>query len=428
MSLRSGGAGESGPAGPSAAAADIARQLNTVISWVPERFGTDTEVAGGPLAGYRLGVKDNIEIAGVRSTCGSEFFADRIAERDAAVVTRLKRAGATITCTLNLAEFAVGVTSQNSAAGGPRNPWDSSRVPGGSSGGSGAAVAAGLVDIALGTDTGGSIRLPAACCGIIGLRPSPGYIDTAGVYPVSPDFDTVGPLARTVAAVRTAYSVLVGEDLSAPSRDRLRVAVPWPFITTEIDPAIRDAFDTAARLLGDMGHTIIDAPVPHSDSAQDVVYTLLYSDLARLHDQRLRAEPHRFQPATLERISLGRSISHDQRVAALTQRDRFRAAMTDYFRNADVILTPTMPVDVPLITESAGVLAQSRRMAQLTYPWSLHDGPTLSVPIGFHRRSGMPIGAQLTAARGRETTLFALAEQLEQRTTWHRRRPPVRLG
>ncbi|WP_459546065.1 amidase [Nocardia sp. X0981] len=428
MNRWSGGAGITGPSGPPDTVADIARELNTVISWVPERLGTDADVTEGPLTGYRIGVKDNIEIAGVRSTCGSEFFADRVADSDAAVVTRLKRAGATITCTLNLAEFAVGVTSQNSAAGGPRNPWDRTRVPGGSSGGSGAAVAAGLVDIALGTDTGGSIRLPAACCGVTGLRPSLGLIGTSGIHPVSPDFDTVGPLARTVAEVRAACAVLADGDLPPPPRDRLRIAVPRPFITTDIDPSIRDALDRTVRLLHRLGHTLLDTPVPHSESAQDVVYTLLYSDLVEVHAERLRDEPHRFQDATRERISLGLNITHEQRVAALQQRDRFRAAMRDYFRNADVILTPTMPIDVPFVDGGTGVVAQSRRMAQLTYPWSLHDGPTMSIPIGFHERSAMPIGAQLTAARGGETTLFALAEQLESRTTWHRRLPPLALG
>ncbi len=165
--------------------------------------------------------------------------------------------------------------------------------------------------------------------------------------------------------------------------------------------------------------------MPHAESAQDVVYTLIYSDAARVHAERLRDDPHSFQAATRERISLGLTISDDQRSAALRQRDVFRAAMAEYFRDTDVIVTPAMPIDVPPIDDSAGVLGQSRRMGQLTYPWSLHDGPTLAVPIGFHPVSGMPIGAQLTAARGREAILFALAEQLEGLTHLHLRRPPI---
>ncbi|MCZ0910894.1 amidase [Gordonia amicalis] len=369
--------------------------MNTVISWVPGELGVDPSGARSPLAGVRVGVKDNIEVGGVRSTCGSEFFADRVAADDAACVDALKRAGAVITSTLNLAEFAVGVTSQNSASGGPVNPWDARRVPGGSSGGSGVAVAAGVVDVALGTDTGGSIRLPAACCGVTGLRPSIGLLDMSGIFPVSADFDTVGPLARTATRVRETFAVLAGSDPTPPDTGPLRVAVPWPFVTGDVDPAITDAVTEAVELLRQLGHRVVECPVPHSESAQDVVYTLIYSDLARIHAERLRDEPSRFQPATRERISLGLDISDEQRAAAVRQRDVFRSAMADMFRDVDVVLTPATPVDVPELGVGEAVVAQARRMGQLTYPWSLHDGPTLALPVGVHP-SGMPIGAQLT--------------------------------
>ncbi|WP_425269106.1 amidase [Gordonia lacunae] len=404
----------------------VAEQLNTVISWVPEQSGVDPDAASGPLSELRIGVKDNIEVGGVRSTCGSEYFADRVASADAACVTALKQAGAVITSTLNLAEFAVGVTSQNSASGGPVNPWDPTRVPGGSSGGSGVAVAAGVVDVSLGTDTGGSIRLPAACCGVTGLRPSVGVLDMTGIFPVSADFDTVGPLARSAAQVRETFAVLAGSDPGPGSAGPMRVAVPWPFVTDEVDPAIRDAVLGTADLLHRLGHTIVDMPVPLADTAQDVVYTLIYADLAKTHAERLRDEPSRFQPATRERIRLGLSISDEQLVGALRRRDEFRSALLDVFATVDAVLTPAMPVDVPLLGGGDAVVEQARRMGQLTYPWSLHDGPTLALPVGVHP-SGMPIGAQLTAAHGAEATLFALAEQYQEHTDWHRRRPPVRV-
>ncbi|GAC02282.1 aspartyl/glutamyl-tRNA(Asn/Gln) amidotransferase subunit A [Gordonia namibiensis NBRC 108229] len=401
--------------------------MNTVISWVPEELGADPSGAQGPLNGVRIGVKDNIEVAGVRSTCGSAYFADRMADRDAACVAALKRAGATITSTLNLAEFAVGVTSQNSASGGPVNPWDAGRVPGGSSGGSGVAVAAGVVDVALGTDTGGSIRLPAACCGVTGLRPSTGVLDMSGIFPVSAYFDTVGPLARTARQVRETFAVLAGSDVAGVDADNLRVAVPRPFVTDDVDPAIADAVGETVELLRRLGHRVVECPVPHSESAQDVVYTLVYSDLARTHAERLRDEPTRFQQATRERIALGLTISDEQRAAALRERDLFRAAMTDMFGEIDVVLTPAMPVDVPRLGGGETVVAQARRMGQLTYPWSLHDGPTLALPVGVHP-SGMPIGAQLTAARLHEGTLLALAEQIQAHSEWHLRVPPVRVS
>ncbi|MFC9979090.1 amidase [Gordonia sp. NPDC127522] len=398
-----------------------------MISWVPEELGVDPGVESGPLSGARIGVKDNIEVGGVRSTCGSEYFADRVAESDAACVGALKRAGATITSTLNLAEFAVGVTSQNSASGGPVNPWDPTRVPGGSSGGSGVAVAAGVVDVSLGTDTGGSIRLPAACCGVTGLRPSVGVLDMSGIFPVSADFDTVGPLARSAALVRDTFAVLAGTDPTPLRIGPLRISMPWPFVTDDVDPAVRDAMTGVADLLRELGHSIVNVPVRHSESAQDVVYTLIYSDLAEVHAERLNDEPSRFQPATRERIRLGLSIFDEEVVAARRQRDVFRAGTAELFGEVDVVLTPAMPGDVPPLGGGDAVVAQARRMGQLTYPWSLHDGPTLALPVGVHP-SGMPIGAQLTAARGGEGTLFALAEQFQAHTDWHRRLPPVRVG
>lgn len=395
--------------------------FNAIVTPVPTAM--QGEPGCGALSDLRIGVKDNIAVAGVRSTCASAFFVDsRPATQDSDVVAALKREGAQITATLNMAEFAVGVTSQNSQFGGPLNPWDITRVPGGSSGGSAVAVATGAVDVALGTDTGGSIRLPASCCGVVGLRPTSGSVSTAGVFPVSRDFDTVGPLARTVDEVRQVFEVLAGRHTEPEHAHH--IAVPSPFITGDIDPAITSALDSVVHLLGEIGYAIDDSPVPLADTAQDVVYTLIYSDLARLHADRLAEAPEKFQRATFERISLGQAITVHQRASAISRRDLFQAAMKEYFESVDVVVTPTMPVDVPIISESQSVLPISRRMGQLSYPWSLHTGPTLSVPIGFHPESGMPIGAQLTAAPGREALLFNVAGAIQAHTAWHHRRPP----
>jgi aspartyl-tRNA(Asn)/glutamyl-tRNA(Gln) amidotransferase subunit A len=394
-----------------------------VISWV----APEDDPARGPLTGLTFGVKDNIEVAGVRSTCGSAFLADHIASDDAPVVRRLRAAGAQLVATLNLAEFAVGVTSQNSAAGGPRNPWDLGRIPGGSSGGSGAAVAAGLVDLALGTDSGGSVRLPASACGITGLRPSPGLIDTTGVYPVSADFDTVGPMARTVELVEAAFDVLADQPRRARSRPTV-IGVPGHFVTDDIDPAIRTAVDGLVETLRDLGYKVVKVDIPEAENAQAHVYTLLYSDLARVHADRLRAAPELFQPATLERIRIGVGIQPGQRRAAMIARSEFRAGLRRVFEEVEVVVTPTLPVDVPLAEDSQPVVAQSARLGQLSYPWSLHTGPTLSVPVGFHPLSGMPIGAQLSAAHADEAAVFAVGRSYQEITDWHTRRPPVRLG
>lgn len=405
---------------PSASQLRLDEDLNAVITWVPPVSGPVT----GPLAGLTVGVKDNIDVAGVRSTCASNFFADRVADRDAAVVRQLRAAGADIVATLNLAEFAVGVTSGNSAAGAPRNPWDLRRVPGGSSGGSGAAVAAGLVDLALGTDSGGSVRLPASACGVTGLRPTPGVLDTTGIFPVSPDFDTVGPMARSVDLVARVFEVLADHPQDSASR-RVVVGVPHWFVTDDVDPAIRDAVARFTAQLKSMNMDVIDIDLHRTEQAQDYVYALLYSDLAELHAERMATEPHRFQPATLERIRLGLHINADQRRVARSGRHEFQVSLRRIFQQVDVIITPTLPVDVPWVGGGESVITQSRRIGQLSYPWSLHDGPTLSLPVGFHPNSGMPIGAQLTSASGDESALFTVGRAYQAVTDWHQHLPPT---
>ena len=381
----------------------------------------------GPLSGLRVGLKDNIDTAGVATTCGSDFFRDRIPRQDAEVVARLRAAGARITAKLNMAEFAVGVTSQNSAFGGCRNPWDPDRAPGGSSGGSGVAVAAGLVDAALGTDTGGSIRLPAAMCGVTGLRPSAGRISTAGVFPVSSITDTVGPLARSVVELERLFMVLTDEQPPATGAITGRVGVPRHFFSDEVDPGVAEVVAAAARVLAALGADLVDVRLPGVETAQDVVYTLVYSDLAELHRARIESQPDRFHPDTLARIRLGLSLTHADRNAALRARADFQAAVDEVFTEVDAVLTPTLPIDVPLL-HGGDVIALSRRLGQFSYPWSLHAGPTLALPVGFHPRSGMPVGAQLTAAVGREDLLFTLGRGYQDRTGWHRRWPPRSVG
>ncbi len=372
----------------------------------------------------RIGVKDNIDVAGIATTCASRFFEHAVAKSNSDVVARLLGAGAQVTAKLNMAEFAVGVTSQNSAAAAPRNPWNLDRVPGGSSGGSGSAVAAGLVDASLGTDTGGSVRLPASACGVTGLRPTWGSISNVGVFPVSAGFDTVGPMARSVADVARIFDVLT-TDTPSTSRPVRRIGVPRVFITDDVDPSISEAVDAAARELSALGYDLVPIDIHGAAEAQDIVYTLIYSDLAREHRDRIRQAPELFQPATLERISLGLNITDAQRDSAHAGCVEYRRGLESVFDEVDVVLTPTMPVDVPFIAGGDDVVAQSRRMGQFSYPWSLHNGPTLAVPVGFHSTSGMPIGAQLTAAAHHERQLFEVGTRYQQSTDWHLATPPA---
>lgn len=268
------------------------------------------------------------------------------------------------------------------------------------------------------------MRLPASACGITGLRPTSGLIDTTGVFPVSAEFDTVGPMARTVDLVARGFHALTGQ----PDRPRTRprsIGVPRQFVTDDIDPAVRSATNRLVDTLRDLGFEVIEVEIPHSRTAQQHVYTLLYADLAKVHRDRLRTEPHRFQPATLERIRLGVLIDEEQRLAAMNARSRFRDGLTRVFEEVEVVVTPTMPTDVPFADEPEAALAQSQRLGQLTYPWSLHAGPTMSIPVGFHPTTKMPIGAQLTGSFADEAALFAIGSEFQEVTDWHTKKPPI---
>jgi aspartyl-tRNA(Asn)/glutamyl-tRNA(Gln) amidotransferase subunit A len=399
---------------------EVAAATNAVVTRIDPPL---PHAADGPLAGVRVGVKDNIDTAGVRTTCGSAFFAERVPRDDAVVVTRLVEAGAQVVAKLNLSEFAVGVTSQNSAAGPCRNPWDLERIPGGSSGGSGAAVAAGLVDLALGTDTGGSVRLPAAACGVTGLRPGVGTVPDAGTFPMCELVDTVGPLARTVELVARAFAVLAGrpvrEPAPAPPR-RIGLPVPAP---DDLDDGVAAVVAAAGRVFADAGSQLVPVEVPGLGAAQSVLYTLIYSGLPDLHRERLQ-HPELFHPDTLTRVLLGSGLTEGHRDEAIAARAEYQQAMEEVFATVDVLLTPTLSTDVPLIDADEDVLAVTRQLPRLTAPWSLHAGPTLALPVGRHPVSGMPVGAQLTAAVGGEDLLLDAGAWYQARTCWHQARPP----
>ena len=393
---------------------------NVIVTALDEQPG-DT----GPLAGWRVGVKDNIGVAGVRSTRGSAFFADHVAADDAEVVTRMRAAGAGITATLNMAEFALGVTSQNSVHGGVVNPWDPGRIPGGSSGGSGAAVAAGLVDAALGTDTGGSVRLPASMCGVTGLRPTYGTVPEAGIFPCCPETDATGPLTRTAAQAGLLAAVLAGRDPVAPEPHRPDV-VGVVSLTGAVDPAVTTRVDEALRVFADGGATLRAVAVPGLETVRDDLYVVVYHDLAALHAGRLRDAPERFHPDTLTRLRLGLDLTAADREAALTRLTAFRAGVEEVLGGVDVLVTPTVPVDVPRVGADPDVVALTKRVGELTAPWAVHRGPTISVPVGAHPASGMPVGMQLTGPVGADDAVCAAGAWFQERTPWHEQRPPSR--
>jgi aspartyl-tRNA(Asn)/glutamyl-tRNA(Gln) amidotransferase subunit A len=403
---------------------EVAEATNAVVTWIDPPL---PHAADGPLAGIRVGLKDNIDTAGVRTSCGSAFFAERVPETDAVVVSRLADAGAEMVAKLTMSEFAVGLTTQNSASGPCRNPWDLDRVPGGSSGGSAAAVAGGLVDLALGTDTGGSVRLPAAACGVTGLRPGMGIVPSVGTFPVCELVDTVGPLARSVQLVARAFAVLAGRPVREPVPTvPRRIGLPEPWFDG-LDAGVAQVVAAAGRVFAAAGAELVPVQVAGIGAARDVLYTIVYRELLELHRDRL-AEPGRFQPDTLTRIQLGEGLTEGHRDEALAIWAEYQQGLAELFAEVDVLLTPTLPVDVPTASGEDDVLTITRRLGQFTAPWSLHAGPTLALPVGRHPISGMPVGAQLTAAVGGEDLLLDVGAWFQERTSWHTATPPCSVG
>jgi aspartyl-tRNA(Asn)/glutamyl-tRNA(Gln) amidotransferase subunit A len=391
----------------------------------------------GPLHGIPLGLKDLIDTAGVRTTAASALFKDRVPAADAEVVRRLKNAGAVFLGKQNLHEFAYGGSSMISYYGEVRNPWNPACITGGSSGGSAAAVAAGLCYGAIGTDTAGSIREPASQCGVVGLKLTHGRVSTWGVIPLSPSLDHVGPITRTVsdAAVmlqaiagyderdRTSADVPVPDFLAAlrDGSNALRVGVPRKFFYEDLDPevasAVEQALHTLAAISGSWREIELDIPTDRTlQSAESYAY----------HAQFISRSPELYLPETLNRILRGADISGEEVEQRRRELSEIRREIDNVFENVDVLITPTTPVPAPTIAElkENPDLLRPRELLLLrnTRPVNVWGLPAISVPCGF-TTAGLPIGLQIIGPHWREDKVLQLACAYEQATDWHRRSP-----
>jgi aspartyl-tRNA(Asn)/glutamyl-tRNA(Gln) amidotransferase subunit A len=267
------------------------------------------------------------------------------------------------------------------------------------------------------------VRVPAAACGVTGLRPGISVVPDAGTFPVCELVDTVGPIARDVGLVARTFAVLAGREVRDPQPvPPRRIGLPTLWFD-DLDPGVAAGAAAAAQVFGDAGVELVPIDVPGIGSAQDVLYTIIYSGMADLHAERL-ARPGLFQPDTLARVRVGTGVSEGERDEALQARAEFQRDLDEVFTRVDVLLTPALPVDVPRARTDADVLTLTRRLAQLSAPWSLHAGPTLALPAGRHPASGLPVGVQLTAAAGGEDLLLRAGAWFQQRTDWHAARPP----
>jgi aspartyl-tRNA(Asn)/glutamyl-tRNA(Gln) amidotransferase subunit A len=390
----------------------------------------------GPLHGVPIGLKDLFDTAGVRTTAASAVFKDRVPSQDGEVVRRLKSAGAVLLGKLNMHEFAYGGSGIIGCFGPTRNPWSQEHIAGGSSSGSAAAVAAGMCYGALGSDTGGSIRLPAAYCGVVGLKPTYGRVSTRGVIPLSWSCDHVGPMTRSVHDAAIMLQVIAGYDPEDPAstdarvpdyaaalRDTatLRVGMPRHHFYDDLDPEIETAMAAAISRIGKIAADMRDVQLP---LASDTM--VLRAEAYAYHRENVRKSSELYQPDTVRRIRSGEAISAVDYIRTRRQMEEQRRGIGRLFDSVDVLITPTTPVSPSEIAELLDDLENLRTkeimMLRNTRPFNALGLPTISVPCGF-TKTGLPIAVQITAAPWAEGTVLRAAHAYERQTDWHTRRP-----
>jgi aspartyl-tRNA(Asn)/glutamyl-tRNA(Gln) amidotransferase subunit A len=363
----------------------------------------------GPLAGVPYGVKDLFDVAGLSTTAGAAMRRDATpASGDAEAIARMRAAGAVLVATLNMDEFAYGFATVNAAFGTTRNPHDLDRLAGGSSGGSAAAVASGMLPLTLGSDTNGSIRVPAALCGLYGLKPAHGSLPMAGVFPFVDSFDDIGPFATSIADLKLAWQALGG--VSGASGARVARLGGW--FEANMAPELREMIDLLDAHLG--GLTRIE--FPEVDRARSAAFLMTAAEGGARHLPELRRRPLEFDPATRDRLMAGAMLPAAHYLAAQAFRETFRAAVNALFEHHDVLIAPCVGevaprIDDPFITVDGTRVPARAHLGRLTQPLSFIGLPVIAVPL---RRAGtLPLGLQLVGTPGREGALFALAERLE---------------
>jgi aspartyl-tRNA(Asn)/glutamyl-tRNA(Gln) amidotransferase subunit A len=389
----------------------------------------------GPLHGIPVALKDLIDTAGVRTTAASALHKDRIPSQDAEVVLRLRNAGAIIVGKNNLHECAYGGSSLVSYFGDVHNPWNHAHISGGSSGGSAAAVSAGLVYAAIGTDTAGSVREPAALCGCVGLKPTYGRVPSRGVIPLSLSLDHVGPLAASVADAAIVLQAIAGydpADLTTPNvpvadyvgalredAKALRVGVLREYFFDELDPEVAAAMEHALKgieiLVAEIEDVRLDVPTDR---------TLQTAEAFAYHAENVARTPELYLPETLRRIRKGEAITAPEYIQCRRDLEAARRGIAHRFADVDVLITPTMPMPAPAIadlkSDPEALRPAELKLLRNTRPFNVWGLPAISVPCGFTQR-GLPIGLQIAGPPWREDLVLRLAHAYEQSTAWHKR-------
>ncbi len=394
----------------------------------------------GPLHGIPFALKDLFDTAGVRTTAGSKIMADRVPTEDAEAVARLKAAGAVLLGKLNMDEFAYGATGVNPHYGATANPWDPTRISGGSSSGSGAALAAGMTLGALGTDTGGSVRAPSALCGITGLKPTYGRVSRRGVVPLSWALDHVGPMARSAADVALILGVIAGHDpadetssdepvpdyakmLEGRGLKGLRVGVPREHFFANVNAEVAAAVRGAISTLEELGSQVSEVSLPHIGEAPAAVSAIMFTEALAYHRRWLAERPQDYGDDIRGRLEMGLLYP----AVSYIQAQRLRSLIVDEWRESvfdrvDLLAVPATPVPAPSLEEAD--LQVTVTLMRLTNPFNLLGVPAVSVPCGF-TGGGLPIGLQLVGRWFEEGTVLGAAHAYQQATDWHKRAPPL---
>jgi aspartyl-tRNA(Asn)/glutamyl-tRNA(Gln) amidotransferase subunit A len=380
----------------------------------------------GPLHGVPISVKDLIDVQGAPTTAASRVRTGQVAQADAPLVARLRKAGAVIIGKCNLHEFAFGTTNEESAFGPARNPHDLSRSPGGSSGGSAAAVAACMGWASIGTDTGGSIRIPAAACGVVGLKPASGEISTVGVVPLSPSLDHVGPIARTVSDAAVLYDVLRGADplpLQPSTISQLRLGRLVGYFLERVDEGVRDRFDEALDRVHRAGASIVDVKIDHAPDIASTYFHIALPEAYAYHAKMLERTPELYSEGVRTRLQMGREISSSDYLAAQRNRARLREDVEAVLKQCDALMLPTLPIPAPRLGATnvrVGEFEEQVRpiMLRLTQLFNLTGHPAISLPCG-ETSEGLPCGFQLAGQHRRTSALLAIALACEPYITSH---------
>jgi aspartyl-tRNA(Asn)/glutamyl-tRNA(Gln) amidotransferase subunit A len=408
-----------------------------------------------PLEGIPIALKDNIWTRGIRTTAGSKFLTDFVPENDATVVTNLYRAGAVLLGKTNLHEFAYGISTNNPHYGPARNPWDTTRIPGGSSGGSAAAISAGLCVASIGTDTGGSIRIPAAVCGIVGLKPTFGRVSCHNVVALAPTFDHVGPLARTAADAALILGIIAGRDpldaatLAQPrfkpfsdvrqasnrlqphfSKKRpLKLGLPREYFFTSVSEIVREAVKLAVHSFEELGAIVEEVSLPHISDGDDASTSIALAEATHYHQSQGWFPSHAadYGEDVRKRLEMGLDIRAADYLEALAVQKRVSSEFDSVLSRVDAIIAPTVPITAPRIGENVVQIESAEEpvrgaLIRLNRPANFAGLPAISVPCGWSNEN-LPIGLQLIGRAWSEKQLLVIAQLFERAHPEFRRRP-----